>query len=342
MRKPKIQDLADRARVSPATVSRVINGRPHVSREKQERVVQAMKAMGFPQEKALIALIVPDSSNPFFSDLAFAFEHVLEEYDAHLLVSSSEGRLDRELELVHRFRELKVRGLIYTSTGSGAGPILEMIAEGFPVVVFDRRILSGNLDTVTVNSRHGTQCAVDYLFASGHRKIGYIKGLEGTETANERYESYCEAMSQNRLDPGRWIFEGDYTLASGRSCAERLIEMDQLSRPTAILAANDLMAIGLMQRLQQEGWSLPRNLSVIGFDDIQWSQWVHPALTTIAQPISKLVREAASKLMKRAQEFDTGAHPRRRPETIEISPKLIPRESVAEPFDWGAGPRVVG
>ena len=342
MPKPTFQDIADLAGVSTATVCRVIHGKETVASGTRTKVLTAMRDLGVPrQDTTLIGLIVPDSSNPYFSNLCFKFEQTLENMNAHVLISSSEGRVDREVQLIRRFHDLGVKGVVYTSTGQGSEGILNLIAEGFPVLAFDRRIPAGNVDTVTVNSRHGTLSAVDYLIVRNHKKIGYLKGIEGTETARERFESFQMAMNQNRLElVPEWIFDGDYTLSAGRACAERLLSMPEDSRPTAVLAANDLMALGLMQRLQQAGWLLPQQLSVIGFDNIPWGEWTYPSLTTIAQPICQLVREASSRLMRRIAEFEEDPDSRRQPESVEIKPKLIPRESVSEPWEKTSKPNL--
>ncbi len=188
----------------------------------------------------------------------------------------------------------------------------------------------------------GTLCAVDYLVAHRHAKIGYLRGHDGAESARERYDSFREAMARNRLESQQeWVFQGDFTCASGRSCAERLIAMAPENRPTAILAANDLMAIGLMQRLQENGWSLPRQLSVIGFDDVDWAQWTFPALTTIAQPVHKLVRAAVRLLTNRSRAINGDDAARPAPETVVIEPTLVPRASVTEPFDSATALHIV-
>jgi DNA-binding LacI/PurR family transcriptional regulator len=317
-----------------------MNNKSNVSTPTRDRVLSAMKQLGVgTPTPPLIGLIVPDSSNPYFSSICFKFEKYFEELGAHVLISSSEGRPDRELELVERFLSLQIKGLLYVPTHRSSAAFLRLVADGtLPVLVFDRKVQAGNFDFVAVNSRHGTLCAVDYLIAHGHRRIAYLKGLESTESARERFESFTDAMAQNRLDlVPEWQFDGDYTLSAGRACAERLLVMSKGERPTAILAANDLMAIGLMQRLQQEGWDIPSQLSVIGFDNIEWSEWVFPSLTTIAQPIPHLVREAARLLMQRVDE--TG--PRLEPRSIQIEPKLIPRASVAEPWSQKRGLRLI-
>jgi len=349
---PTLEDISHHARVSKATVSRVFCNKANVSEKTRTRVLEAARELGYGVPKNLIALILPDASNPFFAQLGFMFEQVLEAEGYHLLTSSSEGRVNRELELIEHFKNLSVKGVIYISSGGHSSAIPSLVADGtIPVVVFDRKISAGNLDFVAVDSRHGTLCAVDYLVAFGHRRIAYLKGLEGTDTAQQRFDSFCEAMTKNGLAVvDDWVFSGDYTLSAGRSCAERLIALARTllksERPTAIMAANDMMAVGLMQRLQQEGWRLPADLSVIGFDNILWSEWVYPALTTIAQPIHQLVKVAIKLLTARIKENHdlapaAGAFCRAQPRREVLEPVLIPRASVVEPCDQPGMQRVV-
>jgi LacI family transcriptional regulator len=348
MARPKLQDVADLAKVSIATVHRVVHNQANVTPEKRRRVLDIYQRVYRQQPDTaanLIGLILPEGANPYFSRLGFQFEHVLEQEGFHLLVSSSDERPDRELDLVQRFRSLGVKGLIFVPSGPSGqqcDALLSLIADGdTPVIIFDRRFGPGTFDYVAVDSRIGTICAVDYLVTHQHTRIAYLRGLEGTESARERFDSFREALARNRLEPKpEWIFEGDYTWGAGRSCAERLIAMSAGDRPTAILAANDLMAIGLMQRLQESGWALPRQLSVIGFDDIELAQYTFPALTTISQPVHKLVRAAVRLLLNKIRgggrrNGHSGA------ETIVIEPMLVPRASVTGPFDPSAPLQVV-
>lgn len=335
----KLQIIADEVGCSVPTVSRALNGKT-VSRDNHQKIVEAMHRLNFGEfVQYRIGLIVPDSSNPYFSQLAFAFENELESRGAQVLITSADGRLDRELKLVNRFLGMRVDGLIYCPTSQGAQALLNLVADGnLPVLVFDRKISSGNFDFVTVNSRTGTLRAVDYLSVSGHCRIGYIKGLKDTFTAVERFESFVDAMAKNGLDvEDSWIFDGDYSLAAGLKAAERTLMMDPADRPTAILAANDLMAIGLMHRLQQEGWKLPEQMSVIGFDNIEWSAWTNPSLTTIAQPVKEVVRHASTSLMDRIAGRKGSGFDRTPPAIHTIEPKLMPRASVCAP--WQAGIR---
>jgi len=326
-----LKTIAARLGVSEATVSRTLNNNAAVSPEMRKRVLDAYVDLynSVPlATQTMIGMIVPDFSNPFFAELAFTFERVLESDDQHLLVSSSEGRTEREILLLQRFRSIGVQGIIFIGATNQSEALLSLVSDGEPVVVLDRRLAAGNVDIVTTNSRKATRAAVVDLANKGHRRIGYLRGLAGTETARERFGSFVGAMKEIGLDTSpAWLFDGKYTAESGADCARKLIDMTKAERPTAILAGNDLMAIGLMQRLQEAEWRLPRDLSVVGFDDISWSRWTSPALTTIAQPVETLVLESL-RLLGRRMRMGSESTTRLQPEVVEIEPTLVRRDSV--------------
>jgi DNA-binding LacI/PurR family transcriptional regulator len=251
------------------------------------------------------------------------------------LISNSDGKLSKDLRIIYRYKGLGISGLLYINSGNQSDELYSSLIANhhdLPVLPLDRSIESRYFDSVVIDSKKGTLQSVDYLVTKGHEKIAYLKGLKGTSTAAQRYEAYQEAMAANRLKiDEKLIFEGDYQFGSGVECADRLIEMKEEDRPTAIICANDLMAIGLMQRLQKAGWNLPEQLSVIGFDDIPMSKWVYPALTTIAQPIRILVTKATTMLLRRI-ESERNKMPISQQKEV-VMPMLVPRESVSEPYD---------
>jgi DNA-binding LacI/PurR family transcriptional regulator len=276
-----------------------------------------------------VVLLLPDLSNPFFSQVAVEFQKALRSRGIDLMVCISEGVNEVDFDLVIKLKARGLRALIYVPA---AEPILvlDLLDQNFPVLVFDRYIKVPGFDFIGYDSGSATLRAVEYLVDHGHRRIGFLKGRKGVETARERFESFTRAMKDSGLSAtDDLIFEGDYSLGSGRACAESLIIRDHFERPTAMLAANDHMAIGLMQRLQQANWDLPADLSIIGFDDIELSKWVHPALTTIAQPISGLVARAVDILLDRMAQFQLGRKPR--PTVEKFKCVLIERSSVAIP-----------
>lgn len=333
MNNTKYNDIAKIAGVSAASVTRFFDKKSKVRPIISDKIINALKDLGISMPvKQVVGLIIPDADNPYFTSIAFEFEKEFERYGWHLLISNSEGKLSRDLELIDRFKGLGISGLIYINCGNQSDDLYSsLIAENhdLPVLSFDRPIKSRSFDYVVIDSKKGTLQSVDYLVTKGHQRIAYQKGLKGTLTADERFDSFMEAMAANRLTVDtQIIFEGDYQFGSGVECADRLIEMDEDKRPTAIICANDLMAIGLMQRLQKGGWKLPDQLSVIGFDNIPISQWVYPALTTISQPIRILVSNAVSILLKRIKAKRENIEIEQ--EKCIVAPMLIPRESVAE------------
>lgn len=336
MKETKYKQIAKVAGVSPASVTRFFNKTSKVRPEIEEKIAKAVKDLrvNMPVDK-VIGLIIPDAHNPYFTSIAFEFEKEFEKLGWHLLISNSDGKLNRDLSLIERYLGLGISGLIYINSGSQTDELYSSLIAShhdLPVLSFDRPLDSRSFDYVTIDSKRGTLQSVDYLITKGHRRIAYQKGLKGTATADQRFRAYEEAMAANRIKVDEnLIFEGNYQFGSGVECADRLIEMNEKDRPSAIICANDLMAIGLMQRLQKAGWKLPEQLSIIGFDDIPMSQWVYPALTTIAQPVRILVSKAASMLLRRIVSQRNNIEIEQQKEIV--MPMLIPRESVSEPYD---------
>jgi LacI family transcriptional regulator len=333
MRAP-LELIADKAGVSMATASRVVNNQPNVASTTREKVLSAVRELApSHRQTLLIGLVLPDPQNPMFTELAFELDRECERRNASLMIASSDGRADRELYLLERFISLGVDGILFISSGTGQSEaLLHAASPGHapPLVGLDRGV--GGHDRVTVDSKKGTEQAVDHLVVFGHTRIGYLKGLLGTETAAERFESFQIAMAKNRLDVNpQWVHDGDYQPETGREFAEKLLTLKPADRPTAVLAANDLMALALMQRLAEAGWTLPYELSVIGFDDIPACNWVHPRLTTIAQPRRRLVREALNLLTRRIAEAASTTPTDAEPQVIPIEPELTPRASVDRP-----------
>jgi DNA-binding LacI/PurR family transcriptional regulator len=274
---------------------------PNVAPTTRKRVLEAIQALSLPAGRAAalrIALIVPDHDNPFFTNLAFQLDQECDRRGASLTIASSDGRADREMHLVERFTENEVDGLLFISSGAGEGMSLLAVddADRPPVVSLDR--LAPGFDAVTVDPRRGTVQAIDHLVTRGHVDIGYIKGLYGTRTASDRFDAFIEAMALHRLDVREeWVFEGDFKVGAGKDAARQLLNLEPDERPTALLAANDLMAMGVMQAFGEAELPLPEHMSIVGFDGIPAAEWITPKLSTIVQPAADLAREALNLLI---------------------------------------------
>jgi LacI family transcriptional regulator len=339
MNQTKFKDIAEVAGVSPASVTRFFDKNFKVRPSTERKITEAIQELkaNMPVDK-VVGLIIPDANNPYFTSIAFEFEKEFERHGWHLLISNSDGKLNRDMKIIDRYKSFGISGLVYINSGIQNDELYSsLIADhhNLPVLSFDRPLESRTFDYVVIDSKKGTLQSVDYLVTKGHRKIAYLKGLKGTFTAKQRFEAFEESMVANGIKVKKeLIFDGDYQFGSGVECADLLIKMKEEDRPTAIICANDLMAIGLMQRLQKAGWNLPIQLSVIGFDDIPMSKWVFPALTTIAQPIRVLVSKASAMLLKRIEAHRIGAEFGQQQEIV--APMLVPRESVVAPYDYSS------
>ena len=302
MRRTQLDLIAARAGVSLATASRVMRNEPNVAPATRQRVLEAIQALSPPGRTAAltVALIIPDHDNPFFTNLAFELDRECDRRGASLMIASSDGRADREMHLIERFTENDVDGLLFISSGAGDGMSLVAVGESPdrpPLVSLDR--FTPGFDTVSVDPRVGTIEAIDHLFTRGHKRIGYIKGLAGTRTAADRFDVFCEALAHHRLGVNEeWVFVGDFKVESGKAAANELLAMAPEDRPTALLAANDLMAMGVIQRFSEAEQPLPRHMSIVGFDGIPAASWITPKLATIAQPTGQLAREALNLLIE--------------------------------------------
>lgn len=330
MAKPTHRAIADLVGTTPATVSRVLSNSPGPGNRLRQEVLVAARQLGYTGTPAgVVGLIIPDRHNPFFSGLGMLFQDALDGLGLQVVIGSSDGRPEREQRLVDRFRGVGLHGVIYVSAGSPSPTTLAALEQSnVPTVAFDRVVVAKNADLVSVKSSEGVRRAVDYLAACGHQSIGYIKGLDGTATAADREKGFVEAMELNRLEiRSGWVWNGDYQVGAGRACAAEIL--DARRPPTAVLAANDAMAIGLMQRLLEAGWSLPDQLSICGFDNIDACRWVSPTLTTVDQRLAVQVDLAVDLLTARIRAVSASPTASPEPTHLEVAPFLVPRASVS-------------
>lgn len=324
------EHIAREAGVSAATVSRVLNNRGPVSDKVRRDVIAAARRLGLGVlEGGTVGLILPDSANPFFTQLAFMLQSRLAREGLLLLMAASENRLDSEVRLLEQFKALSIEALVYIAVSDASDVFDTFLADPtLPIVVIDRRLSVGNLDSVTTTSESATQSAVASLILKGHTRIGYAGGPLDILSAQDRWRAFQNACNFNGLtadDRLHW-FE-DFTLDGGRAVGSQILESD--FRPTAILTGNDLIAIGLMQTLQAAGIQVPAEMSVVGFDDIALSSSIYPSLSTIQQPLRLIVEESARLLSKRISERRAGNYPLNSPEHIELECRFVLRDSVA-------------
>jgi DNA-binding LacI/PurR family transcriptional regulator len=331
-----MNDVARAANVSVATVSHVINGTRFVSAERAERVQTAMQELGYTPDATArslrvgrtdtIGLVIPDNSNPFFAALARWIEEAGFEAGYTTILANSNERPDREHRYVSTLVSKRVDGLILAPSRGDHGTLTRLLHNArIPVVVVDRDAALPAADVVLYDNEGGSYEAARYLIELGHTAIGCVAGPADATSAAERVQGFRRALTEAGLAVGdHAVVESDFHFEGGRRATARLLDTGE--QFTALFAANDLMAAGVIRELHDRGISVPRDMSVIGFDDAPLAEMISPALTTMRQPLQDMAHTAVSLLLTRVSAAD-GVAP-----TRHILPaSLVIRESTAHP-----------
>jgi LacI family transcriptional regulator len=326
-----IVDVAERAGVSTGTVSNVLSGARRVSPETRGRVEDALRELGFRPNRVARALsqrrthtvgmVVPDVTNPFFAALILTAEQALAERGFAVLFGNAGNDADVEERYLAEFAERRVDGLVAAT--SGVSPeLLAAVAEQVPTVLVDRTIDGWPGDTVAGDDRRGMALAVAHLAGLGHERIALLDGDHGLSTGRARLDGAGEQLAALGLEPLS-VTAGPFTLESGYERAGALLS--DLDRPTAICAANDLLAIGALRAAASRGIEVPDALSITGFDDIAFAAYTSPPLTTIRQQPRRIASAIVDVLTRRIE--DPAAAPAR----VVVDAELVVRGSTASP-----------
>jgi len=324
-----IRDVARIAGVSTATVSHVINNTRFVSEEVRARVLGAVERCGYyPNAHArslasgrsqTLGLVVSDLSNPFFPELVKSIEAAAFERGFDVLLSNTNYEPARTSHYVRRFIERKVAGVVLMTSELDAALVGELASRDVSVVFLDLGKPGVHMSNLTVNYEVGIEEAIGHLVSLGHSEIAYVGGPERLRSAARRLEAFRGSMRRHLPGARVRFYSGDFKLEGGRRAAAEILAARD--RPTAVLAANDLMALGVMVELRAGGLEIPRDVSVIGFDDIAFAALAEPPLTTICLPRAELGRRAVEALMTNIE------HPERRGVQVNIPTYLITRAS---------------
>ncbi|QQA44211.1 LacI family DNA-binding transcriptional regulator [Pelagovum pacificum] len=298
-----LSDVARMANVSPAAVSRHLNGRIKLPAATQARIDAAIKALDYrPNLMAkrlstgrteAIGLVTPEISNPFFAELAAVVEDEAASHGYDVYISSTRGDASREVTATKRLRDRHVDGLIMMTNRADDGTLARALDGLGNLVIIDEDIPGAAQSRIFVENRAGGRIATEHLVALGHRDIATVTGPAGVMSVVEREQGWADALDAAGLPRGR-VIAGDYSRASGREAARQLLAEGPL--PTAIVAAADDIAIGLIETFREAGIDVPGDISITGFDDMRYSALVAPALTTVHQPVAELGRLAFSHL----------------------------------------------
>lgn len=306
-----IKQVAQHARVSRATVSRVLNNHPKVDPELRARVLASIEALNYQpnavarslrrQQTRTIGLIVPDNRNPFFAEIASGIEEYCygANYSVYLCNSADDDA--KEIEYCQSLYQQRVAGVAMSITGTTAEGIHYLQAKGMPIVLFDRGYPKVEADSVQCDHYLGACSAMEYLIGLGHRAFGLVIGRRRHPPVQDRLRGCIDTLHKYgcELDPALIYETPGYEYEAGYIAASHLFQQRQ--RPTAIFAFNDTLAIGVLRYAQAHGIGVPADLSVVGVDNIPLSSYVSPPLTTVAQPLAELGRTAARLLLDRIQ-----------------------------------------
>ncbi len=330
----RIKDIAREAGVSTATVSHVINKTKYVSDETRARVEAAIKKFDYhPNAHAqslalgrskMIGLLVSDISNPFFPEIVKSIEAAVFASGYSLILLNTNYETDRAVEYIQRLIQMKVAGIILMTAEFDESFIKEAKRKRTSIVFHDLGIVGEKMSNVKLDYAVGIDEAVRHLVALGHRRIAHIAGAHEIYSAVVREKAFRHSMKQHLPDEGEpKVFEGDFRFEGGRSAAKRMLAEKNL--PTAVVVANDLMALGAMQELKSAGLNVPRDISIVGFDDIAFAALAEPALTTVCSPRTEIGQRAVEALLL------TVDRPHQQGVEVSIPTYLIERASTAAP-----------
>lgn len=325
-----IRDVATRAGVSVATVSRVFNDSGPVHEETRLRIREAARELRYTPNSAArslstrrtstLGVLLPDLHGEFFSEIIRGIDLTAQRSHHHLIVSSSHNERS-EVEAALRAMRGRVDGLILMSPAVDAETLVAELPDAVPVVLLNCAVRDGRFDGLEIDNAGGARAIVEHLLACGHRRIAMIQGAPRNHDAAERLRGYRAALRATGIERrAEWEHPGDFTDVAGYQAATALLRLDP--RPTAIVAANDAMAIGALSAVREAGLRIPEDVAVVGFDDVPIARYVHPPLTTVRVNISELGARAAETLLEALAEGD--AH---RPQHVVLPTALVVRGS---------------
>lgn len=325
-----ISDVAEMLGVSKSTVSRAINGKEGVGEELRKRVLDLVDEIGYkPNTIAqslsrgrvnIVALILGDIRNPFYADLAFNIQRILNSHGYMVMVFNSEYDVHREIEFLKTTIQFNFMGLILiTAQTEIVADILDSM--DIPMVLVNRMVPSYKGDSVLTDNFQAGYMAVMHLLELGHKRIGFIRGPGVSSASSQRFEGYRQALHNFSLPFNEeYVYDSDLKMETGSTLAGTFVR-DLEVRPSAMVVVNDMTAIGFIDGCRENGLVIPEDLSIVSFDNIEFSAMKGIELTTISQHVDKMGEQAARLMLKQLQEKES------KPERIILEPTLIVRNT---------------
>ena len=328
-----VKDVSVEAGVSLGTVSNVLNRPDKVRATTRDRVERAMRELGFVRNESArqlragrgssIGYVMLDGSNPFFTDVAAGMERAAEVAGLSLFLCNSDQRPESERDYLSRLEQLRVQGILITPVDPGSAVLDQLQLRGIPVVVVDRSRPHSNCCTVAVDDVLGGRLAAEHLLDLGHERIAFVGGPDRIGQVRDRKEGVRAGLAAagRPVQPLVDVHTQGLSIDEGMNATERIAGMAAAERPTAVFCANDMLALGVLQRCVALGLRVPDDLALVGYDDIVFAAAAAVPLTSVRQPRREMGRVAAELLV------DEATDPEHRHEQILFEPELVARAS---------------
>lgn len=332
-RTSSVKDVAAAAGVSLGTVSNVLNRPDRVSTRTRARVENAMAELGFVRNESarqlragksrVLAYVMLDAGNPFFTDVARGIEDALEQSDLSLFMCNSDQLADRERSYLTRLEQQRVQGVLITPIDPDEPTLLAVSRRGTPVVLLDRTGSAETHCSVAVDDVLGGRLAVQHLLDLGHERIAFVGGPERIGQVRDRREGAGQALAEagRSADDLQVVDTEALTVSEGSEAGARIAGMAAPGRATGVFCANDLLALGVLQHCVSLGIAVPEELAIVGYDDIVFAGGAAVPLTSVRQPRRQLGRTAAELLL------DESTNPEHRHQQVLFTPELVVRAS---------------
>ena len=328
-----VRDVARKAGVSVGTVSNVLNSPDKVADKTVLKVQQAISALGFVRNDAArqlragksrsIGLLVLDVRNPFFTDVARGAEEAAAEHQMSILLANSDENHDREKQLLSLFEEQRVAGVLVSPVSSDIAELSRARDRGTPIVLVDRQSKDKSLSSVAVDDVAGGFMAVSHLIETGRKRIMFAGGPMSIQQIADRLKGSKKACNSQGSVSLEILETKNLTVLEGRAVAEEILSRPVSKRPDAVFAANDLLAIGIMQVLVvAKSVSIPEDIALVGYDDISFASSALISLTSVRQPSALIGAQAIELLI---EETEDPRNPNRR--QVVFQPELVIRDS---------------
>lgn len=324
-----IKDVAKMAGVSPSTVSRALSGNAPVDKQTRERVMEAVRALNYKPNvlaKGLkegktkaIGLVLPNIGNPIFPSVARGVEDIARQEGYTVILCNTDEDREIEIDYINKLKNRWVDGFIFATAGKDAQHILELKADGIPVVLLVRNI-DYKVDAVVIDNFKAAYRATQYLLELGHHRIALINGDPELSLYSERFEGYKSALKDSDIKVDEsLIIRGVEDMEEAYTATQELLEKGIL--PDAILAASDPKAYGAMRALKESGLSIPKDVALMGFDNLEMSRFMDPPLTAVSQPWYEMGVAAMNRLL------DLIANRKEEPRVDMFDAHILKRES---------------